>query len=233
MKYSRVTQANWRLDGVNVSSQEATVASNYRQGHAASWAAAAAVAPGRVHMGNVDNDLSFAEYKGKLGAAFLEALMGKSYSLETWAGWTPMMQRYFNAMANLKAPKVVGFNVHGAKTDYRFFRYAFASCRMGDGQFSYTDAAAVYSNVPWFDEYEVAFGAAIDAPTLTPWSNGVHRRRFEHAMVLVNSNMDARSVQIEPGWRRLLARQDPFTNDGAPVTYLTLGPKEGIVLVRK
>jgi hypothetical protein len=233
MKYSRVTQANWRMDGTNVSSQESTVASAYRQGHAAYWAAAAALAPNRIHMGNTDNDLAYTEFKDKLGSAFLEGLMGKSYSLETWAGWTPMMQRYFNTLANLKAPKLVGFNVHGSFTDYRFFRYAFASCLMGDGQFSFTDAVAGYTNVPWFDEYEVALGAAVDAPTLTAWSNGVHRRRFEHAMVLVNSNADARSVQIEPGWRRLLARQDPVTNDGTPVTYLTLGPKEGIVLVRQ
>jgi hypothetical protein len=40
-------------------------------------------------------------------------------------------------------------------------------------------------------------------------------------------------VQIEPGWRRLLAAQDPVANDGTPVTYLTLGPKEGLVLVRQ
>ena len=52
-------------------------------------------------------------------------------------------------------------------------------------------------------------------------------------MVLVNPNADARSVQIEPGWRRLLARQDPVANDGTPVDQLTLGPKEGLVLVRQ
>jgi hypothetical protein len=40
-------------------------------------------------------------------------------------------------------------------------------------------------------------------------------------------------VQIEPGWRRLLARQDPATNNGQPVTQLTLQPKDGIVLVRR
>jgi len=233
MKYSRVSQANWRLDGSNISSQESTVAASYRTGQAAYWAAAAALAPGRIHMGNTDNELSYPEYKGKLSAAFLEGLMGKSYSVEAWGGWTAMMQRYFNTMANLKSPALLGFNVHGSPTDYRFFRYAFTSCLMGNGQFSFTDAVAGYSSVPWFDEYEVALGAAIDAPTLTAWSNGVHRRRFEKAMVLVNPNADARSVQIEPGWRRLLARQDPVANDGTPVTYLTLGPKEGLVLVRQ
>ena len=35
-----------------------------------------------------------------------------------------MMQRYFTTMANLKSPALLGFNVHGSPTDYRFFRYA-------------------------------------------------------------------------------------------------------------
>ena len=52
---------------------------------------------------------------------------------------------------------------------------------------------------------------------------GVRRRIWSAA---------ARTVQPEPGWRRLLARQDPLVNDGTPVTQLTLGPKEGLVLVR-
>jgi hypothetical protein len=51
-------------------------------------------------------------------------------------------------------------------------------------------------------------------------------------MVLVNPQSTARTVQLEPGWRRLLARQDPTTNNGQPVSELTLQPGDGIVLVR-
>jgi hypothetical protein len=233
MRYSRVLQANWRLDGVNVASQHPEVQSAFRDAQAAHWAAAAALAPGRLQLGNADNDLGYFEYRGKLGGSFLEAQMGKSWSLETYYGWPTMMERYFAVTANLKPPKLVGFNVWGAIDDYRFFRYAFISCRLHDGYFSYTDAARGYNSVPWFDEYEVAFGAAIDPPTMTAWSNGVHRRRYEHAMVLLNPNAEPRTVTVEPGWRRILARQDPVTNDGTPVTTLTLAPKDGIVLVRQ
>ena len=77
----------------------------------------------------------------------------------------------------------------------------------------------------------MALGGAIDAPSLTPWQNGVHRRRFEKAMVLVNPNADPRTVNVGKGWRRLLASQDPVANDGTPARRLTLGPKEGSVLV--
>ena len=232
-RHSRIDRANWRLDGVNVSSADSAVAAAYREGEAAYWKHAAALAPGVLGMGNTDNDLSSPELKGQLPAAFLEGQMGASYSLEGRpGGWMLMMRRYFDTTANLKAPRLIGFNVHGSPADYRFFRYAFASCLLGDGQFSFTDKAVGYSSVPWFDEYEIAFGAPLDAPTLTAWSNGVYRRRYEHAMVLVNPNTDARTVQVGPGWRRVLARQDPVTNNGQAVDALTLAPKEGLVLVR-
>ncbi|WP_259371838.1 hypothetical protein [Caldimonas mangrovi] len=35
--------------------------------------------------------------------------------------------------------------------------------------------------------------------------------------------------QLEPGWRRLLACQDPAVNNRTPVSQLALGPKEGLV----
>ena len=142
-----------------------------------------------------------------------------------------MMQRYFTTTANLKSPALVGFNVWGSPNDYRFFRYAFASCLLGNGHFSFTDDAAGYSSVPWFDEYEVAFGAPLDAPTLT----AMVERRVPAALRECDGAGEperrrAHRGSSSPGWRRLLARQDPVTNDGSPVTTLTLGPKEGIVL---
>jgi hypothetical protein len=233
MLNSRVATANWKLDGLNWSSKDANVASAYRHGHVAEWQMAATLAPNVVQMGNVDSDLSSTEYRGQLGAAFLEAMMGKSYSIETWGGFGAMLKRYFDTAANLKPPAIVGFNVHGSPSDYRFFRYAFTSCLLGNGHFSFTDAAIGYSSVPWFDEYEVAFGAALDAPTLSAWSNGVYRRRYQNALVLVNPQVEPRTVTLEPGWRRLLASQDAATNNGQAVNTLTLPAKDGLVLVRQ
>lgn len=232
-KQSRAGKANWRLDGVDIAGSDPAVASAYRRAQVAHWTAASALAPGLMQIGNTDNDLSSPEYRGRLPAALLEGLMGKSWSLETWAGWRPMMQRYFDTTANLRAPALLGFGVHGNPSDYRFFRYAFTSCLLGNGHFAYTDSANEFSSVPWFDEYEVALGNALDASTLTAWSNGVYRRRYERAMVLVNPNAEPRTVSIEAGWRRLLARQDPVANNGQPVSSITLAPKDGIVLVRR
>ena len=233
MANSRVPAANWKLDGVDRPSNAPDIAAAYRSGHLAEWQAASAAAPGRLQMGNVSTDLSQPEFDHRLGAAFLEAQIGRSWSIETWAGWLPMMQRYFDVTRHLAAPALVGFNVSGSPSDYRLFRYAFTSCLLGDGYFSFTDPAAGYSSVPWFDEYEVALGAPMSRPSLDEWSNGVHRRRFQNALVLVNPQSGPRTVTVGGGWRRLLGTQDPVTNDGRPVRTLTLPAKDGIVLVRR
>ncbi len=233
MKNSRAGAANWRLDGKDVAGTDPAIAAAYRRGQAAHWKAAAALAPKTLLIGNVDNDMGTPEYRGQLPGAFMEAVIGKSWSIETWGGWPAMMKRYFDTAANLEAPALVGFNVHVRPGDYRLFRYAFASCLLGNGHFTPTDPDKVYRSVPWFDEYEAAFGTPVDPPTLSEWSNGVHRRRYEHAMVLVNPQGTPRTVTIEPGWRRLLARQDPVVNNGQPVDKLTLAAKDGIVLVRR
>jgi hypothetical protein len=160
-------------------------------------------------------------------------MMGKSWSLEKTAGWPGMMRRYLSVRDHLRPPGIVGFNVAGDPQDFRFFRYAFGSCLLGDGYFSFTDQRAGYSSVPWFDEYEVRLGKAIDPAPSAPWSNGVYRRRYEHAMVLVNPDGVARSVSPGPGWRRLKGRQAPTVNSGERADEISLAPRDAIVLVRE
>src|ERR1035437_5041121 len=122
------------------------VAAAYRAGHRAEWDHIRRIHPGLLLMGNTDGDLSESEYAGQLESAFLEGLMGKSWSIETWGGWSKVMSRYHAAMANTRSPHIVGFNVHGDPTDYRFFRYAYASCLLDDGYFCFTAKDKEYSS---------------------------------------------------------------------------------------
>lgn len=141
-----------------------------------------------------------------------------------------MMARYRAVLRNTRPPNIVGFNVHGSPTDYRFFRYAYTSCLLDDGYFSFTDKSREYSSVPWFDEYDYKLGKAISEPPAAAWSNGVWRRDFQYGIALVNPTNTARTVTVEPGLRRLAGGQDPAVNDGSAAGRLTLGPKDGIVL---
>lgn len=231
MVRSRVPKADWRQDGKDVSSTDADVQAAYRRGMAAHWAAARKLQPDLLLIGNVDSDLSSPEYRGQLNGAFLEGLMGKSWSLER-RGWRVMMQRYLGVKANLREPAIVGFNVAGDPRDHRFFRYAFCSSLMGDGYFSFTDEAKDYSSVPWFDEYDVRLGKPVDPPQSSPRESGVYQRRYEHALVLVNPGDVPQQVSVGAGWRHVEGKQDASVNNGEPVTQLTLQPRDGVVLVK-
>ena len=184
-------------------------------------------------LGNSDNELNLPEYKNKLNAAFLEGLMGLPWSSETENGWDSMMMQYQSIFPNLLAPKLVGFNVWGNVNDYQFFRYAFASCLMDNGFFSFTDISLGYVGVPWFDEYNVNLGVAVDTPSQVQIYKGVHIRRFEHGLTLVNPTSQTVLVPVSPGYKRIMGQQDPSVNNGQPVVgTVSLSPKSGLILIK-
>ena len=232
MARSRVAGADWRGNGTNLPGNDPEIASAFRQGMADEWATARALDPNALLMGNADSDLSQPEYREQLQGAFLEALIGKSYSIERREGWRPMMDRYLGVFANLRAPRLVGFNMAGRPDDYRGFRYGFASCLLGDGYFSFTDDKAGYSSVVWFDEYDQRTGRAAEPPPRAAWRDGVWRRRYDGALALVNPDSRPHTVALEPGWRRFRGNQAADVNDGQPAVELTLPARDGILLVK-
>lgn len=227
----RVT-ADWNLDGHDDDPSDPVIAKAYREGHRRHWDAVRALAPTRLLLGNADNDLGYDEYRNQLGGVFFEALMGKSWSLETRAGWEKTMQRYFSGLENTAPPHLVGFNVWGDPKNYRFFRYAYASCLMGDGYFSFTDKNKPYSSVPWFDEYSIDLGKAIDPPQKVAWYKGVYKRAFEKGVVIVNPTSHNIKIDLSEPLYLLAGRQDKDVNNGARVSRLTLHAKDGLILSR-
>ncbi|HVL76010.1 MAG TPA: putative glycoside hydrolase [Noviherbaspirillum sp.] len=231
MHAQRIRLADWRGSGRNQSGTDPEVQRAFRRAQAEHWAAARRLSPHRLFIGNTDNDLSYPEFRNRLQGAFLETLMGESWSLYERLGWNAMMTRYHSVFNNLAAPRIVSFNVWGAADDYRLMRFALASCLMNDGYFSYTDQARGYSSVPWFDEYDARLGRAIDPPQRSPWKNGVYRRRFEHGLVLVNPTRETRRVDIGPGYRHLRGEQAPQINSGRAVSSIELAPQDGVLLL--
>jgi len=228
----RVT-ADWNGDGTDDSPKDPAVAAAYRAGHRAEWEHIRSIHPGLPLMGNADDDLSQPEYAGQLEGAFLEGLMGKSWSMELHSGWGAVLRRYREAIAHTRPPHLVGFNVHGLATDFRFFRYAFTSCLLDDGYFCFTASDQGYSSVPWFDEYDFKLGRAVSQPPAAEWKPGVWRRDFEHGIALVNPTPQAVTVALEPGFARLQGTQAPAVNDGSPAAAVTLPAKDGTILRRQ
>lgn len=230
----KIRWADWDGDGRDDDGLSEGIARAYREGFKAHWRAARSLRPDMLLVGNVTtHDLSAAEFRGELNGVFLEALAGEGWSLIHRGGWKAVMTRYFSVRDNLAEPKLVGFNVVGEKDDYQFARFMFASCLLGDGYFSYTDRKVGYSSVPWFDEFDVRLGKAIDAPSLSIWKAGVYRRRFEGGLVLVNPQKNAVRVDIGPGYRRVRGKQDVSVNDGSSALSVNLPAESGLVLVKE
>ncbi|MEK6784306.1 MAG: putative glycoside hydrolase [Nitrospirota bacterium] len=226
-----VKTADWNRDGNNDANDNSEILRAHRSGHVAEWRKARELRPDIFLMGNSD-DLSSPEFSGNLQGAFLEGLIGVSWSMERWQGWEKMMSRYHSAMIHTASPHLVGFNVWGRADDYQQMRYGLTSCLLDNGYFSYTDPNVGYSSVPWFDEFDVHLGDPVAPVQTEPWEQGIYRRVFQHGLVLVNPGALARTVRLNPGYRHFDGTQVPEVNNGKPVTSITIPSKDGIILIR-
>ncbi|HET9644493.1 MAG TPA: putative glycoside hydrolase [Burkholderiaceae bacterium] len=230
---SRVT-ADWMRIGTNQVWTDPGVATAIRKGFVNYWSALRALNPGLKIIGNADNDLSSAEYKGQLEGAFLECQMGMNWSYETWGGWDKMMSVYRTALANTKAPKDVIFEActDGSTPNPALMRYGIASALMEDGYFGYTikNSTSLY----WADEFDVNIGAAVDAPPTAATPSGIWMRRYTNGLVLVNPNASATlSIDVGDGYKRIAGVQDPAVNNGQPARFVSLPPRSGLMMIRQ
>jgi hypothetical protein len=235
--YKPRRDGDWDLNGTIDSQNNATTQVRFRQGYA-QFADLLRGYSGKLQLANVaDWGLSISninEYAGKFNGGVWEHFMGRTYSVETYAGWAEMMKNYRKIMAALAAPKYLVCGAEGSATDYQFMRYALASCSMDDGYFAYTDLSRQYQGVPWFDEYGVKLGSATSGPSTSAWQSGVYRRNFQNGIILVTPKGNgARTVTLEADYVKIKGTQAPSVNDGATVRTVTLRDRDGIVLLRK
>ncbi len=228
----RISNARWKLNGIDQLGSDHEIISAYRKAHVEEWREARRLDNKLLLMGNADNDLSSTEYSGKLQGVFLEGLMGKWWSIEARSGWHKMMRHYFTASQNTSPPHIVGFNVAGSPANKRFFRYAFTSCLMGNGYFSFTDKSKGYSDVPWFDEYDIELGKALESQRLAPWVDGVFKREFENGVVLVNSSSSKKSITLNGVYDVQSTNKHVITKINVDSTVLSLSAKDGIILTK-
>jgi hypothetical protein len=217
--------------GTNQSRNDPTIMAAFRQGYVSYWNSLRAQNPTLKMLGNADNDLSYPEYKGQMEGAFNECLMGKSWSLETWAGWDKMMERYRTHIANTKAPHDVIFQACGISgANPAQARYGFASALLENGYFAYTVTGLA---VPyWADEFSAPLGTAVDAPPKAPTSSGIWMRRYSNGVVLVNPGNSTLSIDLGDGYKHIKGTKDPVINNGLAERVVSLPPRSGLIMVK-
>jgi hypothetical protein len=215
--------------GTNQLRSDPAIQSAFRKGYVDFWAKLRALNPTKKIIGNADNDLGHAEFKGQLDGAFHECLIGKSWSIETWGGWNAMMARYRATFANTRAPNAVVFQtcaVNGANPAQA--RYGFASALLENGYYAYYTGTGNY----WADEFSAPLGTAAEVPPTAATASGIWLRRYTNGLVLVNPTASTLSINVGAGYKRLQGTLDPVVNNGAAESTVTLPPKSGLVMVK-
>jgi len=225
--------ADWMRNGVNLKADSPEANAIYRQAMADYVANVRAVSPGLKVMGNINNDLNFTEYDDVLDGAFYEGLFGKSWSLETWAGWDAAMATYRTALTRTRVPGNVFLNTFAEPNDYRTIRYGLASALLENGYFVHIPSSGTMKP-NWIDDYGAPIGDAAEAPPKAPAQNGIWMRRYANGVVLVNPSKTATaSIVVGPGYKRLAGPQDPSVNNGHAESTVTLGPRQGLLMIRQ
>jgi hypothetical protein len=127
--------------------------------------------------------------------------------------------------------------LENVRTNYRAVRYLLALALMRDSFFAYDDYAPPnygHQTTWWYDEYDNAgAGTGYLGYPKGPatFSNGVYRRDFDHGISLANTNATNVTVSLERTYKKIAGTQAPSVNDGSMVTSVTLGAKDGIILL--
>jgi hypothetical protein len=189
--------------------------------------------PGLLLGGNCDGMAETDEYRGVLELALLEGQIGKSYSLETWGGWKPMMDRYVGMLGNVKTGGKVAFQVYGAATDYTTMRYGLASMlQVEGGYYAYTPPN--HGDTQRYDEFEVQLGRRIGGGVSGPiqWSDYEGGRALVNTSGRGNAAVGTAGSLDCSGYRRIAGSQDILVNNGRVCGIETLAPRTGLILVR-
>jgi len=180
---------DWNRTGSSQSQKSAGAQAAVMAGEKAYFDYLKSVWPTGIQIGNSGDGIgqavaagwSVAGLDGVLQGGVFEGAIGKSYSVDTWAGAAEMQSYYQSAMASLASPKLLIFghgNVSSTGSDpsaysgstptsqspaWQGMRYGLTAALMNDGYY-FADAGSydeeTTANRLWFDEYDDA-GAGV------------------------------------------------------------------------
>jgi hypothetical protein len=227
MRHEPREAGDWNVDGSVDGSRSAIVLDANAGAHHAYHAEWDVLEPTFLHGGNYTHNTSpnndVGEFADTLAAGYrnfvnliqIEGIMGRSISVETFAGWDAMMRQYKRGMYLIDGMDPQHCFFDNWETDghsesdpniwdtthslYDWGRYGLCSCLQDNGYYGFpTSGGFVDANI--LDEYSFDLGAAIDAPnydgndpaTATtgsgylPYENGVYLREFANGLAIVN-----------------------------------------------
>lgn len=162
----------------------------------------------------------------------------------TYGAWIDSMEKYYFILRNAlpRQYAIINANVgnSGKNTDYKKFRYGLTSTLLSDGYYSFDNGDKSHTEKWYFDEYDAVLGEPISGAynLLNPahptqLREGVWRRDYESASVIVNSTTKPRTINLRTGLEKIKGVQDPKFNSGEVIGKITIPAKDGIVLLQR
>ncbi len=178
------------------------------------------------------------DYQSKLNGMMLEGFPSAWENGGTWAG---SMQSYIKLSGYNRLPQVAVINAHDNNSaNYQKMRFGLGSTLLGDGYYSFDFDVTNHSQTWWYDEYEANLGQPISAPfnllssDRYSWQTGLWRRDFNNGIVLVNSSdKEQRFLFKNEEFEKLKGTQDLQVNDGTIINWVSLAPKDGLILYKR
>jgi len=222
--YAPDADGDWNRDGVSDSQTDPVVQTAYRAGNAdfakethrlgkfvlgnnGNWPLASTAANPAMNPWAIGP--LYKQYNGGVD----EAVLGATWSYETWAGFTVAEQHYQTLIEQVSEPKLEMFDQEGLTatgsdrydpTPYRALRYGFAWALMNDGYYVGETAAShigpSYGTKVWWDEYDAGgIGQGYLGQPTRDWRGavqtqarwnygplGVWAREFEGGIAIMN-----------------------------------------------
>lgn len=199
---------DYNLDGVNDDPTDATLKSEYRKGYVRYWAALKArLFPGLRIAANTEPDsttfmasVSTAELSGKADIGLLEAVVGRSYSIDTYNYFSNVMTWYRSVIDNVRETAFLLIYIDSNNTidALRKSRYGLGITMLDNGHCMLADEPGKLSGSGqtmrqfWVDEFDQMIGKPTEARQTAARNTGVWAgkglwaRDHENGLVVVN-----------------------------------------------
>lgn len=176
-------------------------------------------------------------YYGDINGIYFE-----NFTTAGYISWEEKMRLYKLSADTSRKPSLatLGNTTHNpvaAKTDYKSMRFGLTSALMEDGYYAYDAGSYSHAENWWYDEYNVNLGSPLGGATSLSGKDGnyykdVWRREFSNGLAIVNSLAQSKEVDLGGEFEKLIGTQDKKVNDGSIVSKITIGAKNGLLLLK-
>lgn len=184
---------------------------------------------------------------GNGGTAYAQNLNGvgfEHFPNTVYGGWTSSMEEYFFIMRHaVRDPfGLINTNVKnsGDQTDYQDFRFGLTSTLLQDGYYSFDNGDQTHHERWYYDEYNVMLGEpltgaynTLNLSDSTTLRDGLWRRDFENATVLVNSTSSTQFIDLQSAYEKIHGTQDTAINSGELIGSVQIPAHDGIILLNR